>query len=125
MSRVFTKDVIVEGEKKMVKVVDEDHVFDFLLINNQLKVKSFKGGNYSFGGGIYFPQLGNCFKDGFMVYQKIYEGDMIKAEAFDYGLNRIAITHNCDKLSKIESEAEFNEFVAKFKIDKDSEVFDK
>ena len=111
MSRVFAKDVIVEGEKKMVKVVDDDKPCNFCLISNYLKVKDFNSG-YDQNGVGYNYDLTSVFKDGFII-EKYSNGLIHGTQAYNYDFDLLASINAPFKINITDNQS-FRQFVKEF-----------
>ena len=113
MGRVYRDDIIVEAEKKLVKITDADNFDNFVLINNQQKVKNFNKADFTeFVGG---------FKDGFVVstydcyrtdgYVYIRTG----TQAYNYNFDLIAAATKTYRFN-ITDDASFNRFVKDYAV---------
>ena len=106
MGQVYIDNIIVEGEKKMVKVRAEDEPYDFSLINNQLKTKNFASGPVSF---MNFYELLGCYKDGFIVGERV--PFMSAISAYNYNFDLLA-TQKFDNMPyEVVDNESFNQFV--------------
>ena len=108
MERVFTEDFIIEGEKKLIKVTDADNLRDFLLINNQLKVKDFAAGPVPF---MDYKEVLGCYKDGFIVGS--YKPLLAVISAYNYNFDLLAKYESDDVIfyDIVDDNKSFNQFV--------------
>jgi len=113
MGQVFIEDIIVEAEKKLVKVTDAEnpyHENTFLLINNQLRIKKF-------GYGTSEARLVGCYKDGFVV--ETYTYIRTSTQAYNYDFDLLASTQSSFKFN-IKNNESFCQFVKKFSAEEEN-----
>ena len=114
MGQVYIKDIIVDGEKKMIKVVDDDKPCNFCLINSNLKVKDFSSG-YDQNGVGYKYDLTSLFNDGFIV-SKFKWDRTVGLEAYSYNFNLLARAKCSQVRFDINSNNDFIKFVNEFSL---------
>ncbi|MCR5553814.1 MAG: hypothetical protein K6F08_03640 [bacterium] len=122
MGRVFIEDLICEGEKKLVKVVDEGNPVNFSLANGS-GIKHFHSGYDKFGYSFKYDLFG-LFNGGFII-SKIVENRTTEVSAYNYQLNKIASAESYSILYNLTNNEAFSKFVRENSLNKECEEISK